>query len=318
MSRDRLASTCRVYGQARVLKALGLPRLTFYQQRRRQLAPRVPAKRGPKTGYSDEQLLAEIRRSIQESPSHGEGHRKFCARLRLRQLRTSMRRVLRLIRENNLLALQRPQLIELKRDDCVILAEGPNRIWGIDRTASFTLHEGQQAILAMLHHATAQCLGLHVVRCGTGFGVSEPVRQAVREQFGGFQQGIASGLKLGRDYGSSFMRRDLQSEIRFLSRQFSPAFVCQSDGQRLRRALLPYPQRAAPPAARLRHPAGDRPSPMRIPLALPQGWVPGEAELSIPAARSSEAACHGRCRIAIIQKLSKEGQYKQSTGAGDD
>ena len=68
MSRARSASTGRTYGLARVLKAWGLPRSTFYERRRRLLCPRPSARRGPKTRYSDEDLLAEIRRTIQERP----------------------------------------------------------------------------------------------------------------------------------------------------------------------------------------------------------------------------------------------------------
>ena len=113
-----------------MLKAWGLPRSTFYEQRRRPLCPRPPARLGPKTCYSDEELLAEIRRTIQESPFHGEGHRKVWARLRVREVRTSMRRVLRLMRENDLLAPQRqPRPVEPKRHDGTILAERPNPMW---------------------------------------------------------------------------------------------------------------------------------------------------------------------------------------------
>ena len=111
-----------------MLKAWGLPRSTFYEQRRRPLCPRPPARRGPKTRYCDDDLLVEIRRTIQESPFHGEGHRKMWARLRMRGVRTSMRRVLRMMRENDLLALQRqPRPVGLKRHDGTTLAEWPTQ-----------------------------------------------------------------------------------------------------------------------------------------------------------------------------------------------
>jgi len=83
---------------------MGPGAVAFYERRRRPLCPSPPARRGPKTRYSDEDVLAQIRRAIQESPFHGEGHRKVWARLRVRDVRTSMRRVLRLMRENDLLA----------------------------------------------------------------------------------------------------------------------------------------------------------------------------------------------------------------------
>ena len=52
----------------------------------------------------DEDLLAAICREIRESPFIGEGHKKLTARLRLRGVRTSRKRVLRLMREHGLLA----------------------------------------------------------------------------------------------------------------------------------------------------------------------------------------------------------------------
>ncbi|MCS7042052.1 MAG: hypothetical protein NZR01_04610, partial [Bryobacteraceae bacterium] len=65
------------------------------------LLPAVPpqgllhplSRRGLKTRYTDGQLVGEIRRTIQASPFHGEGHRKVWARLRLAGVRTSLRRV---------------------------------------------------------------------------------------------------------------------------------------------------------------------------------------------------------------------------------
>jgi hypothetical protein len=49
---------------------------------------------------SDDALTREIRGVLAASPFHGEGHRKVWARLRYAGTRTSMRRVLRLMRQN--------------------------------------------------------------------------------------------------------------------------------------------------------------------------------------------------------------------------
>ena len=231
MSRARSASTGRTYGLARVLKAWGLPRSTFYERRRRLLCPRPSARRGPKTRYNDEDLLAEIRRTIQESPFHGEGHRTVCARLRVRDVRTSMRRVLRLVRDNGLPAPQRqPQPVEPKRHDGTILAERPNQMWGIDATVGFTVAEGRVGIFAMVDHATAECLGIHVARRGTRFEALEPVREAVHEQFGSFAENIACGVKIRHDHRSQFVSDDFRNEVAFLGIEFSPAFVREPEG----------------------------------------------------------------------------------------
>jgi hypothetical protein len=47
----------------------------------------------------DAALLEAIRAVLAASPFHGEGHRKVWARLRISGIRTSLRRVLRLMRE---------------------------------------------------------------------------------------------------------------------------------------------------------------------------------------------------------------------------
>jgi transposase InsO family protein len=63
-----------------------------------------PQKRGPKTVLSDEELLVEIREVLKTSKFLGEGHRKVTYRLRGKGIRVGRKRVLRLMRENGLLA----------------------------------------------------------------------------------------------------------------------------------------------------------------------------------------------------------------------
>ena len=107
MSQTRSPSTNRIYGRARVLTVWGQPRSTHYARRKRERNPVPPRRRGPKTAWRDEELTQTIRDEIEASPFHGEGHRKLWARLRLRGIRTSKQRVLRLMREHQLLAPQR-------------------------------------------------------------------------------------------------------------------------------------------------------------------------------------------------------------------
>jgi hypothetical protein len=56
---------------------------------------------------TDAGLLEQIRGILAASPFHGEEHRRISARLRIQGVRTSKPRVLRLMRENELLAPQR-------------------------------------------------------------------------------------------------------------------------------------------------------------------------------------------------------------------
>jgi hypothetical protein len=66
--------------------------------------PGEAKKRGPKTRWTDSELVEEIRVVLQESDFLGEGHRKVRARLRAKGMRVGKNRVLRLMRENGLLA----------------------------------------------------------------------------------------------------------------------------------------------------------------------------------------------------------------------
>ena len=76
------------------------------KSRQQATAERPPAKRrGPKPSISDEALLVAIEADLEASPWEGEGHRKVWARLRVcRGIRVSRKRVLRVMRENNLLS----------------------------------------------------------------------------------------------------------------------------------------------------------------------------------------------------------------------
>jgi putative transposase len=96
--------TGRPYGLAAVCRVWRIARSGVY--RHRAPPPATPLRRrGPTGALSDEALTTAIRAVLTASPLHGDGHRKVWARLRYVATRTSLRRVLRLMRENDLLGL---------------------------------------------------------------------------------------------------------------------------------------------------------------------------------------------------------------------
>jgi transposase InsO family protein len=216
-------SSNRKYGRARVLAACRLPRSTFNARQKRALHPAPPQRRGPKTTHSDAELLDLIRQSITGSPFHGEGHRKFWARLRIQGVHTSKQRVLRLMRENQLLA-------PVKAHQGSIVTGKPNQMWGTDATATVTLADGQVTVFAAIDHCTAECVGIHAVKRATRLEALEPIRQGVKEYCGGFRKHVATGLQIRHDHGSQFMSDHFQQEIRFLGMGSSPAFVREPEG----------------------------------------------------------------------------------------
>jgi transposase InsO family protein len=110
------------------------------------------------------------------------------------------------------------------------MAEAPNQLWGTDGTSTITEQEGQVTIFAAIDHCSADCIGIHAVKKAHRFEALEPIRQAVREQFGSFSAGAASGVQLRHDHGSVYMSDDFQNEIEFVGMESSPSFVRQPEG----------------------------------------------------------------------------------------
>jgi putative transposase len=229
MSRQVSPSTAQVYGLLRVTHLWGVSRATLYRHRHRS-AEAVRRRPGPQGAMADEGLVAAIRQLLEGSPFHGEGYRKLWARLRFAGIRTSRRRVLRLMRENRLLAHQRAGRPHGSRaHDGTIITEQVDVMWGTDLTSVMT-GEGQAAVFITVDHCSAECVGIHASRSADRFQALEPVKQAVRQCHGGFAKGIAAGLRLRHDHGSQYVSHDFQAEIRFLGIDSSPAFVREPEG----------------------------------------------------------------------------------------
>jgi putative transposase len=229
MSQAVSPSDGRPYGLARVCRIWRAARATVYRYRAppRAEPPRRPGPAGP---MPDMALVEAIRGVLAASPFHGEGHRKVWARLRHAGVRTSKRRVLRLMREHGLLAPSRTGAPRGPRaHDGTIVPATVDTLWGTDLTTTWT-GEGQVAVFVALDHCSAECVGLHAALRATRFEALEPIRQGVRRCFGAFAQGIAAGLAVRHDHGSQYMADDFQRELRFLGIESSPAFVRAPEG----------------------------------------------------------------------------------------
>ena len=178
----------------------------------------------------DAALAEAIRAVLSASPFHGEGHRKVWARLRMNGVRTSLRRVLRLMRQHDLLAPSRVgQPRGPRNHDGTIIPEAVDRMWGTDMTTTWT-SEGQTAVFIAVDHHSAECVGIHAARRGTRFEALEPIRQGVKRCFGAFAKDVARGLAVRHDHGSQYMSDVFQAELAFLGIESSPAFVRAPEG----------------------------------------------------------------------------------------
>ena len=231
MSQTRSPSAQRPYGLARVCRVWELCRATVYAARAGRGTSVPPGRRGPKGRWTDAALLDHIRTVLATSPFLAEGHRNVWARLRVGGVRTSKARVLRLMREAQLLAPTRcgpargPHV-----HDGTILTDRPDLMWGTDATSCVTLQEGTATIFVAVDHCTAECMGIHAANPGTRFEALEPLRQAVRAVFGTYAADVARGLALRHDHGSQYLSDPFQTELRFLGITSSPAFVRAPEG----------------------------------------------------------------------------------------
>src|SRR5258707_7039804 len=192
----------KLYGLAAVCRAWRFARSGGYRHRSR---PPARQRRGPLGAMSDERLTTAIHSVLAASPFHGEGHRKVWARLRYAGIRTSLRRVLRLMRQNNLLAPTRVGSPRGPRNhDGTIIPDTVDVMWGTDLTTTIT-GEGQATAFVAVDHCSAECVGIHAHPQATRFQALEPIRQGVRQHFGGFARAIAHGLAVRHDHRSQYM-----------------------------------------------------------------------------------------------------------------
>jgi transposase InsO family protein len=156
-----------------------------------------------------------IRDDLDESPFTGEGHRKVWARLKFgKGVRVSRNRVLRLMRENNLLSPHRCAQGEAKDHEGEIVTHAPNVMWGTDGMKVLTLEEGWCWVFGAVEHWNAECVGWHVAKKGNRFAALEAVAMGVRAEFGSVESGAARGLALRMDHGSQYLSDRFQQQIK--------------------------------------------------------------------------------------------------------
>jgi putative transposase len=231
MSATRSPVIDMVYGVERVCSAWEQPRSTYYAQVARATAPAVSLspkqKRGPKTDLSDGDLLGVICQAIKDSRFEGEGYRKIWAYLKYgaSKLKVGHNRVLRLMRENELLSPYRQREADLNEHDRIITTDAPNEMWGTDGTQVMTVEDGHVWVFSAVEHWNGECVGMYVCKRGTRFNAVQPVLEGVQSIFGSVERDVALGLALRLDHGSANCSEHFQGEIRRLGIEPSFSFV---------------------------------------------------------------------------------------------
>ena len=245
MSRTRSPSTKRLYGIQRVCAVWGVSRSAHYAQRRAGLALVRPVglRPGPAPKLSDEELAGRIRSVISDVEDsfgfRGEGYRKVFVRLRALGVPASKHRVLRVMREHDLLATRRSTR---KRGPTVhngtIQTDVPNEMWGADGTMIWTRSQGYVWVFIAIDHCNSELVGVHASVSGSRFEALEPIRQGLRAHFGEPRAGLAEGLAIRHDHGSQYMSRAFQDELRFFEIRSSPNYVGQPQGNGIAERMM--------------------------------------------------------------------------------
>jgi len=180
---------------------------------------------------SDEETLNHAKRLLAACPFLGEGYRKLHARMRFEGILVGKDRLLRILRDNELLA-QIPS--EKQRGPRFhtgkIGTMKPNEMWGTDFTFTMTEEDGLVPVFIAIDHFNTECVGIHAALRANRFEALEPIRQAVINRFGKFEKKIIKGLKLRHDHGTQYVSHYFQSEINWCGIEASPSFIRQPEG----------------------------------------------------------------------------------------
>ena len=203
-----------------------ISRSSLYARRRGAPTAEAPGKRGPKTVWSDDEVVSAIKDVLEASPFLSEGHRKVTARLRQRGMRVGKNRVLRLMRREKLLApVRRGRPHGDRTHSGTILAERPNELWGTDATRFYTRQQGWCWFFGAIDHHVADIVGWHVAKKGDRWAALEPIRQGIRDHFLAYAPKIALGLGLRHDWGPQYTAHQFAGELAWLGIRSTPAFV---------------------------------------------------------------------------------------------
>ena len=184
MSQTVSPSTSRCYGLARVSRAWSVSRAGVYRFLKRTPSSAIARRPGPTGPCPDADLADHIRREIEASDFHGEGYRKLWARLRVAGVRSSPRRVRRVMGENGLLAPHRVGRNQAKTHDGTIVTDKVNEMWGTDMSQTVTLEEGRAYVFVAVEHANSEVVGIHASRSANRFEVLEPRRSSFDHKAG--------------------------------------------------------------------------------------------------------------------------------------
>ena len=226
MQTEKSAISGKHYPMRMILKTAELSSAAWYDKRER-VKTSDQQKRGPKTELSDQDVLSQIKSHLEKPRFHGEGYIKIHRRLRQGDVKVGKNRVYRIMQENDLLNQKRGRSGSGRAHDGRIITQLPNQMWATDGKQFYTKAEGKCWFVGVIDHFNDEIKSFHLCKIFDRFAALEPLRNAVRQEFGSIEKGICKGINIAlrSDHGSQFDSKDFQKELQFLGINYSPAFV---------------------------------------------------------------------------------------------
>ena len=247
-----LANTGLAYG-LRFLRRLGIP---LYAMTSGQHAEQPPAKRrGPKPAIFGPGAAGGDRSRPGGIALGGRTARS--GRLRVcRDIRVARERVLRLMRENNLLSPHRCRRRGGNPHDGEIITHAPNLMWGTDGVRVFTVDDGWGWIFTAASMKTSVSAGMS--ERGV-FAALQPISMGLAGCI--IDRAGAARGRLGMDHGSQYLSDHFTNQIKFWGSS-RPTPSSPAPDQRRRRAVQSHAEGTDHPWSHLpqhRGAAGRRP-----------------------------------------------------------
>jgi len=239
LQKEICSFTQKPFPMRMILKVVGYSSSTWYEKPLQRTG-----KRGRKPNIPDDEALELIKMEIKQSKFKGEGYIKIKSRLQRKKHIIGKERVNIIMRENKLLSPHRTMKVKKKKEHTgTIITKTPDVMWATDGKKFFIDGIGWHWFFGVIEHFNDEILSWHIAKKGNRFAAMEPVRAAVKKQFGNIDKDVCKGLELQlrSDHGSQYDSADFMREMSYLGLNMSKAFVrspqCNGCIERFHRTL---------------------------------------------------------------------------------
>jgi len=202
-----------------VLRVAGLSSPAWYDRRVRK-GDEASLKPGPKVIFTDHQVVSKVKELLANPYFHSEGYKKLKVRLEAKGLKVGKERLLRLLKEHDLLAHQRYNPNGSSRlHDGTIITDQADQMYACD-IKEWHCKEGKFYMFTVIDHYNDEIIS-------TAALANEVLRMAIIKRFKSVEKNICKmiGLQFRTDHGSQFIASEFEKEVHFLGITLSRAFV---------------------------------------------------------------------------------------------